>query len=144
MRNLIKKTNARSRSYPSIFNDLFLTENIRNTSFKRQFPPVNIKDGDKTYTLELALPGYKKEDLSIKLDKNILIISSENNEKSEEKLDTYTRREFSPTSFSRSFTLPESVDIENIDASTVQGILILTLPKKEEALKNKVKHISIK
>ena len=144
MRNLVKRTSSRSGNYPSIFNNLFLTENNRGNSFNRQFPSVNIKDEEKAYTLELALPGYQKEDLSIKLEKDMLIISSENKEENAEKEAAYTRREFSHSSFSRSFTLPERVDIENIDAITVNGILLLTLPKKEEPLKNKVKLISIK
>lgn len=144
MRNLVKRTSSRSGNYPSIFNNLFLTENSRSNSFSRQFPSVNIKDEEKAYTLELALPGYQKEDLSIKLEKDMLIISSENKEENAEKEAAYTRREFSHTSFSRSFTLPERVDIENIDAITVNGILVLTLPKIEEPLKNNVKLISIK
>lgn len=99
-------------------------------------PAVNIKETDQAFTLELAVPGKKKEDFSIEIDRNVLTIASETKTENEQK-DTngrYTRREYSYASFSRSFTLPQTVNAEMIQASYEDGVLHVQLPKKEEAL----------
>lgn len=99
-------------------------------------PAVNIKETDQAFTLELAVPGKKKEDFSIEIDRNVLTIASETKTENEQKDQNgrYTRREYSYASFSRSFTLPQTVNAEMIQASYQDGVLHVQLPKKEEAL----------
>ncbi|WP_187656959.1 Hsp20/alpha crystallin family protein, partial [Flavobacterium macrobrachii] len=86
--------------------------------------------------LELAAPGKTKEDFIIEIDHNVLTISSETKNETEqtENNGRYTRREFSYTSFRRAFTLPETVNTDAINAVYENGVLLITLPKKEEAL----------
>ena len=108
-------------------------------------PSVNVKEEDSTYQIMVAAPGMKKEDFNIGIDRNILTISSENKSETEEKDEQgfFTKREFNFSSFSRSFTLPESVDIDNIEASYENGILNVSVPKKEIAMQN-IKRIEVK
>jgi len=108
-------------------------------------PAVNIKDDETEYRIEVAAPGMKKEDFNIKLDHNVLSISSEIKEETEEKDEEgkYTRREFKYSSFQRSFTLPDTTDVEKIAASYKDGILNITVPKKEEAKQNPPRKIDI-
>lgn len=144
MKTLVKRTTPRLASFPSIFDDLFFGEDLRSRNLSPSLPKVNIQETDNAFTLEFALPGYQKDDLGIKVENDLLTISSEKKNESEVTEDNYTRKEFSFSSFSRSFTLPEIVDLDAIDAESKEGILYVTLPKKEEVLKNKVKSIAIK
>lgn len=108
-------------------------------------PAVNITETPNDYKVSLAAPGIKKEDFKIDVDGNRLTISAEKEEKVEEKEDKFTRREFNYTTFSRSFTMPEDVQFDKVDAKYVDGVLELVLPKKEEAKKAVVtKHITVK
>jgi HSP20 family protein len=95
-------------------------------------PAVNISENKDAYLLSLAVPGMKKEDFVVKTDGNMLTISSEK-ETMEEKNDKYTRKEYSYSSFSRSFTLPEDVNRDKVAAIYEEGVLKVTLPRKEEA-----------
>jgi HSP20 family protein len=104
-------------------------ENFGNT-----FPAVNIRENERDFEVEIAVPGKKKEDFNIEVDNNVLTVSLEYKKEEEIKEDNYTRREFSFNSFKRAFTLPETVNEEKINASYTNGILRFTLPKKEEAL----------
>jgi HSP20 family protein len=97
-------------------------------------PAVNIKESEIGFELELAIPGKKKEDFNIEVDNDVLTVSMETKSEDETSEENYTRREFSYTSFKRSFTLPETVDNEKIKASYENGILTFKLPKKEDAL----------
>jgi len=105
-------------------------------------PLVNIRESEKTFDLEVAAPGFKKEDFKLAVDENVLTISAEMKEAKEEKNDRYTRKEFSQVSFSRSFNLPEALETEKIKAVYENGILNITLPKKEE-VKSTPKEIKI-
>jgi HSP20 family protein len=92
----------------------------------------------------MAAPGLKKNDFNIDIEGNLLTISSEKEDTREEKDEPYTRKEYSYSSFSRSFTLPDEVNREKIDASYVDGVLHLILPKKDEAKKLALsKHITV-
>lgn len=127
-------------------NDLF-DWNMKNFSMTNTtLPAVNIKEEDDKFIVEMAAPGMKKEDLKINIEGQMLRISSEKNEEREEKDEDkkYMKREFSYQSFIRSFTLPKSVDPENIVAKYRDGILFLEIPKKEEAKVKPVKRIEIK
>ncbi len=124
--------------YPSLTD---LMENLERTflgrvdEFSGDIPAVNIKEENDKFVLEMAAPGLKKDDFNINLDNYVLTISSEKKEEAKEDKDNYTRREFLYTSFSRSFTLPKTVDIDKIKADYKNGILTVTLPKKEEEAK---------
>jgi len=98
-------------------------------------PAVNILDNKDNYMMELAAPGLKKGDFKIKLDNQLLTISSEKKEEKEEQEENYTRKEFVFSSFSRSFTLPKTIVFDKIKADYKDGILIVNLPKKEEEAK---------
>lgn len=108
------------------------------------WPAVNITENKDDYLVALAVPGMKKDDFKIDVEGNILTISSEKEESSEEKGKKFTRKEYSYSSFSRSFTLPEEVNREKIEAKYEEGILKLSLPRKEEAKKPAAKHIAVK
>ncbi len=110
--------------------------------FKASVPAVNINENDKNYLLELAVPGLKKEDSNISYENEHLVIASEKKTEAQEEKDQVTRREFHYASFQRSFFLPEEkADIDNITAQYKDGILLVTIPKKE--IKKQVKQISV-
>lgn len=122
------------RDLPGFFFD---SDNRFNT------PAVNISETKDDYRIELAAPGLEKNDIKIDLDNNVLTISSEKKEEHEEKEERYMRREFSYSTFSRSFSLPESVDVENIKASHKDGVLEVVLPKSEKAKVKAARQIKI-
>jgi HSP20 family protein len=96
-------------------------------------PPVNVKETETAFSLELVAPGFKKENFKIEIDNDLLTISSEVKAESIEKEEgRFARREFRNVSFKRSFKLPENVKAEEINASYQDGILNVSLPKKEE------------
>jgi HSP20 family protein len=107
-------------------------------------PAVNITENKNDYTVSMAVPGMKKDDFEIDIDGNMLTISSEKEESKEENDEKYTRKEYNYSSFSRSFTLPEEVNKEKIEAKYEDGVLKLVLPRKEEAKKTEAKHIAVK
>ncbi|MBG0858062.1 MAG: Hsp20/alpha crystallin family protein [Bacteroidales bacterium] len=118
----------------SIFDDdLFPGFNSRVSSM----PAVNIKENEKNFILELAVPGIDKKDLKIDVNEEVLTISSETKNEAEEEKEGYKRKEFSYSSFCRSFYIPENVNREKIGASYRDGILSVELPKMEEE-KNKI------
>jgi HSP20 family protein len=106
-------------------------------------PAVNIKEDEKSFKVDLAAPGMKKEDFEITLEDNMLTISSEKKEEKEQKNEKFTRKEYNFTSFSRSFTLPQDVLPDKIDARYENGVLMLVIPKKEPVKKQVPKHISV-
>jgi HSP20 family protein len=108
-------------------------------------PAVNVKEDNEAFWVEVAAPGLKKEDFKVTLDNGLLTISTESHGKHEEKNGEgrYTRREFSYRSFSRSFTLPNTVEADRIDARYQDGILHLEIPKKEEAKRKGPRQIAI-
>ncbi|HMH33079.1 MAG TPA: Hsp20/alpha crystallin family protein [Puia sp.] len=109
-------------------NDLLDEDVLR----KAKMPAVNVKDKDKSYEIEVAAPGLKKEDFSVGIENKILTISAEKKEEKETKDDKYTRREFISSSFVRSFSLPENVDENKIEGHYENGVLHVTVPKLQE------------
>lgn len=107
-------------------------------------PAVNITENENGYEVSLAAPGLKKDDFKIAVDGNMLTISSEKEENKEEKEKKFTRKEYSYSSFRRSFTLPEEINREKIAAGYEEGVLKIALPKKEEAKKESAKQIAVK
>jgi len=135
--------------FPSMFNrffenDLFdwSTRNFSNTN--TTLPSVNIREDENGFEVDMAAPGFEKKDFKIELLNNLLTISSEKKVETETKEgQQFTRQEFSYQSFSRSFTLPNTVEGEKIQAKYENGILKVAIPKKEEAKPKPVKQIEI-
>ena len=121
--------------FPSLMSEFFKPDWFGGMeNYKNDVPAVNIKENEKDFELELAVPGRKKEDFNIEVDENILTISSESKKEENVAEANYTRREFTYSSFKRAFTLPETIDEDSIKANYDNGILKFTLPKKAEAL----------
>ena len=143
---LVRFTNQ----YPSLFdrfldNEMFdwSSRNFSNTN--TTLPSVNIKESDDDFEVEVAAPGLSKNDFRIELNHDLLTVSSEKEVRNETKDgQQFTQREFSYQSFSRSFTLPHTVDGEKISASYENGILKVLIPKKEEAKPKPARTIEIK
>lgn len=143
----LMKWNNREEDFPAYSNffDDFFTRDFNNGNLRgANLPAVNISEDDDNFEVEVAAPGLKKEDFKINLENNLLIISGESkNEKEEKEGKKISRREFSYTSFNRSFTLPDTVKVDDIQAKYEDGVLKLTLPKKEESKKQPPKQIDI-
>ncbi len=121
-------------------NDFFNNEPVVNASV----PSVNVIESNDNYKIEVAAPGLKKEDFKIELDNKLLKISSERQHEDEtQKNEKILRREFSYCSFKRTFSLPETVHPEKIEAKHENGILTVVIPKREEAKLQPVKQIEI-
>ena len=135
---------------PSFFDRFFegvLMDWNRNnySSTNSTLPAVNVKENDNEFLIEVAAPGMSKNDFKIEYDNGQLTISSEHKDKKEQKEgEKVTRREFSYQSFQRSFTVSETaVDAEKIKANYKEGILFITLPKREEIKPKPAKEIKI-
>ena len=105
-------------------------------------PPANIAEEEKQFRIELAVPGYKKSDFTIELDKDLLHVSlkeSDHQEKQDNKQETnYIKKEFGFDEFCRSFRISDKVDRENIKAQYENGILRITIPKKKEMINRSI------
>lgn len=133
--NLVKRNNSNSNGlFPAVMDELFKDWMGGTQIMHRMVPPVNIRENESSYLVELMAPGMKKEDFNIELDNDLLTISSEIKQENNQDDGKYTKREFTYSSFRRSFTLPETIKEEDINASYQDGILKINLPKKEEAL----------
>jgi HSP20 family protein len=138
-----------SERMPSLFGDLFRpwSDLFGNGDWPMptmNVPAVNISEQDNRYLVSLAAPGMKKDDFKIEVDGNMLTITSEKEESTEEKDKKFTRKEYNYSSFSRCFSLPEEVKQENIEAKYEDGVLKIALPRKEESKKPAVKKIAVK
>lgn len=143
----------RNRTQPGVGTS-YLDRFFRNDPFSlwdsgNQFvntvPALNISEEDKQYRVELAAPGMKKDDFNIDVDDNMVTISSEKESETNDEADDkkYSFREYNYSSFSRSFSLPENADAEKISAKYADGVLCLTVPKKEQQLKAKKNKIRV-
>jgi len=136
--------------FPSLFSDFFKPWNempeINGLWGKTMtVPAVNVMEDKDAFTIKVAAPGLEKKDFNIDVDGNMLTISCEKEEKTEEKDKRHTRFEYNFSSFSRSFTLPEMVVTDKIEAVYNNGELKVMLPKKEEAKKALLsKHVPVK
>ncbi|MBN2744799.1 HSP20 family protein [Breznakibacter xylanolyticus] len=148
---LLKRHESRVPSFPSLFDnwmnrDLMDWMNWNFSDTNTTVPAVNVMENENEFVIEVAAPGMQKDDFKVNLDQDTLTISSERkSEHTLEKKGRYTKHEFSYQSFQRSFTLPERlVDAEKIVAKYDNGILHITLPKREEAKPRPAKVIEIK
>ena len=123
----------------------FFDNDWLKTEFSKEnwLPAINVVSNNGNYEVELATPGFKKEEVNISIENKMLTITGESKKENEEKDKNYTRKEFSSNSFVRSFALPENVDEDSIDAKYADGVLKITLKKAEEAIQNK-KEVTIK
>jgi HSP20 family protein len=136
-------------SFPSWLDKFFEGDwmdfsNWNFSSTNTTLPAVNVSENDNEYLIEVAAPGMKKEDFKVNYDNGRLTISSEHQEEKKDEAEKFTRREFSYQAFQRSFTVPETlVNGDKINAKYSDGILHLTLPKREEMKPKPVKEIKI-
>ncbi|HEU4718485.1 MAG TPA: Hsp20/alpha crystallin family protein [Bacteroidia bacterium] len=133
--SLIKRNNGNAPSTRTFFSDFFDADRFFREPFLsvtdgEWVPAVNVVENEKDFSIELAAPGFKKSDFKVNVENGILNISAEKKTEKEEKEKNYTRREFSYNSFSRSFSLPENSNEENVAAKYDDGVLKLTLAKK--------------
>ena len=134
-------TNRISREIDNLFNSFFNFPGVRTERCCDFMPRVNIKDTKDDVTLTFELPGMEKKDIKVMVKDDVLTVSGERSFKSEEKDDGFVRTEISTGSFSRSFTLPDTVDGEKISADYKNGMLEIKLTKREEV---KPKEIEVK
>lgn len=138
-----------SDRFPALFdhffeNDLYDWSNRHFSTTDTTLPSVNIKESTDEFEVELAAPGFVKSDFNIELNHDMLTISSEKKVENETgEGQQFARREFSYQSFSRSFTLPNTVDNDRIKARYENGILRVLIPKKEEAKPKPARQIAI-
>jgi len=145
---LMKRSN-----FPSLLNERWLTDffdtdkffdsDLMKMTYAPPLPLVNILEEEKEFVVEMAAPGMTKKDFHIAIDQGVLTISAENKVEKEEVKKNFTRKEFSYNSFNRSFTLPENVNEDKIDANYENGILKLRLGKKVLTKVNPKKEIAV-
>ncbi len=133
----VKVHNPMSKSFDGFVKDFFndfptaVGKSLREDVL--HFPPVNIIDTPDSYEVELIAAGMSKEDFKVNLENNVLTISAQKQEEEKKEDEKVIRREFSKRSFSRSFTIDEKIESENISAKYENGVLHLSLPKREIA-----------
>lgn len=141
------KFNPANTSLDNIWDDFFkrnVWDSARPTIPAHNIPAVNIREDDDAFQIEVAAPGYVKDNFQLDLDNNQLRLSVEHKEEAKTDKENYTLKEFSYKSFSRSFRLPKTVSAENISAKYENGMLLIDLPKKEEAKVQPLRTIKIK
>lgn len=133
--SLIKFKNKRLPLFNENFNSIFDFDDLFSDDFflkRRTVPAANIKEEDTSFSIEVAVPGFSKEEIEVAIEEGYLKISAQKNDETEEKEEDYTRKEFSFKSFERSFKLPANIDEnEDVKATYENGILNLCLVKKE-------------
>jgi len=141
--------------FPSLSSELFdvdrffgpglldFESKLLDMDIAKSIPPVNVTETEKEFKLELAAPGLTRKDFKVETDNGILTISSEKEEEKKEEKKNFKRREYSYSGFSRSFSLPENVLADKIDARYENGILHLQIPKKEVTLSKPKKEIKV-
>ena len=150
MKSLVKSNNGQFfPTIPSLLDDFFnrdwLDSSLANWRVSgATLPAVNVMESNDEFRIEVAAPGMKRNDFKVELDNNVLTISSERQEQSENKDGSYTRREFSYQSFQRSFALPENKVLgDKISARYVDGILHVSVPKSEDAKVKPARQIAV-
>jgi HSP20 family protein len=130
--SLVKRSEWPLLGNGSWLSDLFDNEKFFDSDWlkKQSLPAVNVNESEKNYEIELAAPGRSKKDFNISAENGVLTISSEQKEEKEQKEKGYSRKEFSYNSFSRSFSLPDNANEDDIKASYADGILKLEVAKK--------------
>jgi len=135
-------------TFSNLVDDLFtelpvLLSSGFNNTVRKDSVPVNVKETEKSFQLDVIAPGFDKTDFKVNIEQDILTVSAEKTNEANEESDKQIRKEYNFRSFKRSFTLDEKIDATNIEASYVNGVLRLNLPKKE-AVKQSATEIVIK
>ena len=139
------------RMFPSIAGDIFNNDrflldfkgDLFNPNFLDLVPEANIIENSKEYQIELAAPGLERKDFTVEVNNDVLSISAEKEEETKKEDKNYRSREFSYSSFCRSFTLPQNLITDKIDAKYENGILKLVLPKTEVTIQKPLKKIKV-
>lgn len=141
MTNFLRRFDSRRNTLPSLFNDNFFTDFFESNNF----PAANVTENKNGFDIDLSVPGFDKSDIDIKVEDNVLTVSAkkENRMEEKDKDNRLIRQEFSASSFSRSFILPDNTDAEHISAKHKDGILNIHLNKMDKAIEDKVKKIEI-
>jgi HSP20 family protein len=130
---IVKYNNNNNKVFPSLMNEFFNDDfrmNVINNN--HSVPSVNSIENDNSFEIDLAVPGMKKDDFTIQLNDKVLVISSENTNSVEN--NSMSLNEFNYSSFQRSFTVPETVELDKIKANYKNGILKVKLPKKKDSI----------
>jgi len=134
----MKLRNYKRTTSPKLFDDFWgssLSNFFDASFFGESHPSLNIKETDEAYTLEVAVPGMPKDAFDINVENGLLRLKAEQKHEDNQEDDTYVRREFSYQSFERTFQLPDDVDSEAINASYIDGVLHIELPRVAEKAK---------
>lgn len=146
-KSMVKKTTGSFfPAIPSLMDNFFGRDWLNSALSDLTLPAVNVQETRDDYMIEVAAPGLKRDDFNVELDNNVLTISSQSENRHEEKdqAGNYTRREFNYQSFQRSFTLPQNkVKREEITARYIDGVLYITVPKSEDAKARAAKQIAV-
>lgn len=132
----------RNRTFPSMFDEFFGDMATGMKDFASHVPSVNIKEEDERFVLEMSAAGYKKDEVKLTVEDDVLTIAGEHQVENEDKGEKYITREFSKGSFKRSFNLNGMVNADNVKANFDNGILSVEMPKVEAAVK-KMREINI-
>lgn len=139
---LIKfKNGSGVNNFPAFFNDTL--DRLWKDELVQWMPSVNIKERADDFKIDLAVPGMDKKDFKIEVENEVLTVSGERKEEKSEENENVTRREFHYGSFKRTFTLPENADAEKINANYKDGLLSLTVGKREDSRQKPKKQITI-
>lgn len=143
MSNIMKRNNLAPQMFRGMWDDDFFGGFFDDE--RQAMPAVNVVEKEGEYAVDLSVPGFGKDDINVVIDKNRLTISARKENKNEEKdsKDRVVRREFSSSSFERSFILPENIDTDKISAKQENGVLKLAIPKLLNAPEDKVKKITV-
>lgn len=139
MSMIVRNANWPFRIVDSFFDDLWEPDFTLLRFPMVQFPSLDIKEADNEYTITVDAPGYTKEEINIEVKDDILTISSEHKDEKEENKEGYIYKERSERSFSRSIRIPKNVNAEEVNATLDNGLLTLTIPKKEPVEPRKIK-----
>lgn len=138
------RTNNELPTLESFVNDFFgFTPSFINDRLNENYSAFNTIENEDNYELSVALPGYKKDDISINIDNDVLTISSELNEENEQKGKNYITKQIKKCSFTKRFVLSDDIDKDKINAKMEDGILHIKLDKIKKIEVNNTKKISI-
>lgn len=125
-----------NRLFRESYNDAGRDESLTTSSFA---PAVDVYEDEHKVTLKIEVPGIEEKDIDVRVENNTLTVQGERKIEREEKEENYRRVERQYGSFTRTFTLPQTVDTENVSASYDKGVLKISLPKKAEAKPKQIK-----
>lgn len=141
MRNLCIRPNRLETNFDHVLNDFFAAPFFGVEQSGRRAPRVNVQEDDHNIKLTFEIPGLEKSEIKVLVKDNVLSVTAERKVETEHNENGFTRKEFSVGQFSRSFTLPDTVNVEKVSADYKDGLLVVELPKLEEA---KPKQIEVK